>query len=408
LARRASGKGGAGPRGPAAERASKRRRAEGDPASAPPAGAASAPAPLYAPHRTKDHRFFNPWRRPPTRHRDLLRWKLEPNPYDKRSPPSVPVVRNDGAYLADGGAPDSITWVGHSSFAIQDGGQVFVTDPHWGPRALLFRRLSPPGIPLAAVPASAFAVVSHNHYDHLDAWTVARLPASVDWYVPLGLAAWLRQRRHAAARPGGRGPRAEAPEAPRRAAGAPGKTGRRPPSHGGRTAAHGGPARPVEVVELDWWQSVRRGPWTLTCLPAQHWSNRIEASRNTTLWCSWLLDSGRRRYYFAGDTGYFPGFAEIGRRFAPIDVALLPIGAYEPRWFMAYPHLDPAEAYRAFLDLGARWLVPMHWGTFDLTNEPIDLAPRALAEAVAAADGDPSRVRLLAVGERWLLPGGQP
>jgi N-acyl-phosphatidylethanolamine-hydrolysing phospholipase D len=325
---------------------------------------------LHAPHQARG-RYFNPWGQPSTGLLDVLRWKLGPNPYDKRSPPCVPVVANDGAYLADPGAPDSITWVGHATFAVQDGGDVFLTDPHWGKRALLPRRRSPPGIPLAAVPAHAFTVISHNHYDHLDAWTVARLPPGVDWHAPLGLAGWLRR--------------------------------------------HGRAAEPPAVRELDWWQSVRRGRWTMTCLPAQHWSNRLDSPRNSSLWCSWLLDSGRRRYYFAGDSGYFPGFAEIGRRFAPIDVAFLPIGAYEPRWFMAYPHMDPADAWRAFLDLGARWMVPMHWGTFDLTDEPIDLPPKVLAEVVAAAasGADPAaaaaaadrgRVRLLAVGERW-LPG---
>jgi len=316
-------------------------------------------APLYAPHQTGGL-FFNPWGQPSRGFRDLLRWQLAPNPYDKSSPPCVPEVTNDGAYLADPGAPDSITWVGHATFAVQDGGEVFLTDPHWGLRALLPRRLLPPGIPLAAVPAHAFAVLSHNHYDHLDAWTVARLPPGIDWHVPLGLAGWLRRRR-----------------------------------------GHGKAEAPAAVQELDWWQSVRRGRWTMTCLPAQHWSNRLDSGRNSTLWCSWLLDSGRRRYFFAGDSGYFQGFAEIGRRFAPIDVAFLPIGAYEPRWFMAYPHMDPAEAWQAFLDLGARWMVPMHWGTFDLTNEPIDLPPKVLAEAIAAASGDASRARVLAIGERW-------
>ena len=348
-------------------------------------------AALYAPHRAQGL-YFNPWGQTSRGLRDLLRWKLGHNPYDKRRAPCVPVVPNDGAYLADPGAPDSITWVGHATFAIQDGGEVFLTDPHWGARALLPRRHAPPGIPLAAVPARAFAVISHNHYDHLDAWTVARLPPGVEWHAPLGLAGWLRRR-----------------QARRGAAG------------DGRPAGE-----PAAVHELDWWQSIRRGRWTLTCLPAQHWSNRLDSRRNSTLWCSWLLDSGRRRYYFAGDSGYFPGFAEIGRCCAPIDVAFLPIGAYEPRWFMAYPHMDPADAWRAFLDLGARWMVPMHWGTFDLTNEPIDLPPKVLFEAIAAgvgagtgsaggAGGSPGasetppprreeRVRLLAIGERW-LPG---
>jgi len=310
---------------------------------------------LYAPHGEPGH-FFNPWSvAPPTGFSTLLRWKLGKNPYDKKRPPEIPVVANDGAYLKDRGQPPSVTWVGHSTFAIQDGGNVVLTDPHWGARALLPKRHSPPGIPLGSIPEGAFAVLSHNHYDHLDSWTVRRLPAAMPWFVPLGLARWFRDR--------------------------------------GRQV----------VVELDWWQSARHGRWTLTCLPAQHWSNRLRVKRNSTLWCSWLLDSGERRYYFAGDSGFYPGFAEIGRRFAPLDVAFLPIGAYEPRWFMRYQHADPAEGYQAFLDLGARTMLPMHWGCFDLTDEPVDLAPKVLARVLEEKGADRERVRILAVGERWRI-----
>ncbi|MES1245107.1 MAG: MBL fold metallo-hydrolase [Acidobacteriota bacterium] len=314
-----------------------------------------SPDDLYAPHFAGG-RFFNPWQRFETRLRDVLKWQLAGKaPYDRKAQLQIPVVENDGAYLKDRGQPDSVTWVGHSTFAVQDGGDVFLTDPHWGPRALVPPRLSPPGIPLSAVPPDAFAVLSHNHYDHMDAWTVKRLPGSVPWFVPLGLGRWFRSRN-------------------------------------------------VAVTELDWWQSVRHGRWTLTCLPAQHWSNRLGMARHSTLWCSWLLDSsdrGGRRYYFAGDTGYFHGFAEIGRRFGPIDVAFLPIGAYEPRWFMRYQHADPREGWQAFLDLGARHMVPMHWGAFDLTDEPADLAPKVLAQVLEEERADRSRVHILAVGERW-------
>jgi N-acyl-phosphatidylethanolamine-hydrolysing phospholipase D len=159
-----------------------------------------------------------------------------------------------------------------------------------------------------------------------------------------------------------------------------------------------------EVVELDWWQSARRGRFTITCLPSQHWTRRIEQGTNETLWCAWLLDSGKRRYFFAGDTGYFHGFAEFGRRFGPIDVAMLPIGAFEPRWFMQEAHMDPAEAFRSFQDLRARYLLPMHWGTFDLTDEPLDEPPRALERAVVREGGDLARVKLLAIGETWTVP----
>jgi N-acyl-phosphatidylethanolamine-hydrolysing phospholipase D len=176
------------------------------------------------------------------------------------------------------------------------------------------------------------------------------------WFVPLGLAGWFRERGH------------------------------------------------PDVVELDWWESAQHGRWTVTCLPAQHWSRRFGQGTNETLWCSWLLDSGDYRYYFAGDTGYFHGFAEYGRRFEGIDVAMLPIGAYEPRWFMGWQHMDPAQAYQAFTDLRARYLLPMHWGTFDLTDEPVDEAPRELARVVEEQEADPEAVKLLAVGERWKLP----
>lgn len=313
----------------------------------------SSPDLLYAPHG-EPGRFFNPWQPFRSRFSDLLRWQFGKKEYDKSAPLQVPVVANDGAWLKDRGQPDSVTWVGHSSFAVQDGGEVFLTDPHFGRRALVPPRLTPPGLPVGAVPPDAFAVLSHNHYDHLDRWSVRHLPEAVQWFVPLGLGGFFKGR---------------------------------------------------QVVELDWWQSVRHGRWTLTCLPAQHWSNRIGAKRNASLWCGWLLDSGTRRYYFAGDSGYFQGFREIGRRFPGIDVAFLPIGAYEPRWFMRYQHVDPEEAWRAFLDLGARTMIPMHWGCFDLTDEPADLAPRVLAEILERERVEPGRVRTMAVGERWLTPG---
>jgi N-acyl-phosphatidylethanolamine-hydrolysing phospholipase D len=308
------------------------------------------PSALHAPHRDADGRFFNPWQPMEASFGKFLRWRLSSNPYDKSAAPNVPVVANDGASLARPVAGAELTWVGHATVAIHDGADVALTDPQFSPRAFLPRRHQPPGIPLASIPADAFAVVSHSHYDHLDSDTVEELPASVGWYVPLGLGGFFRER--------------------------------------GRS----------DVTELDWWQSAKRGRWTITCLPSQHWSLRLGASRNETLWCAWLLDSGERRYFFAGDTGYFAGFAQMGRELPPIDVAILPIGAYEPRWFMAYQHMDPAQAYQAFRDLGARDMLGVHWGTFDLTDEPLDEPPRELTRAVKAAAGDPSHVHVLPIG----------
>jgi N-acyl-phosphatidylethanolamine-hydrolysing phospholipase D len=310
---------------------------------------------LYAPHGDVQTGFHNPWAPDPKSLWSVLRWWVfSRNPYDKSAALDVPRLANDGASLAGVEHSSTLTWVGHATYAIHDGGDVVLTDPHWGPRALVPRRLVEPGVPLEAVPPDALAVVSHNHYDHLDAWTVERLPASVHWFVPKGLADWFREK--------------------------------------GRE----------RVTELDWWESARDGRWRITCLPSQHWSRRFEQGTNHSLWCAWLLDSGDTRYFFAGDTGYFHGFREYGLRYE-IDVAMLPIGAYEPRWFMKYQHMDPAEAYQAFLDLGARYFAAMHWGTFDLTDEPADLAPRVLRDVLAQRGGD-ERVRIFAVGESWHVP----
>jgi N-acyl-phosphatidylethanolamine-hydrolysing phospholipase D len=314
---------------------------------------------LRAPHHGPDG-FFNPWEPFDWSLMRFLRWQFSRNPFDKSRDPTIARVTNDGSGLAGREHSATATWVGHATVAIHDDDDVFLTDPHFSERALVPRRVVPPGVPIESIPADAFAVISHNHYDHLDAGTVERLPETVAWFVPLGLAEWFRER--------------------------------------GRKA----------VVELVWWQSARHGRWTITCLPSQHWSRRIEQGINESLWCAWLLDSGERRYFFAGDTGYFSGFAEYGRQFGPIDLALLPIGAYEPRWFMRYQHLNPDDAVRATRDLAARHMLGIHWGTFDLTDEPLDLPPKALAEAVTAHGESPERFRVLAVGETWHLPEPEP
>ena len=318
-------------------------------------------ASLYLPHR-RGGEFFNPWGEMGGKAWDFVRWRVfDWNPHDKRRKPELPVVDNDGAYLSREGEPPSVTWIGHASFAVQDGDDVFLADPHFSKRALLPARFNPPGIPLDSVPGDAFAVVSHNHYDHLDSGTVEGLPETVTWFVPLGLGDWFRGR--------------------------------------GRTA-----------VELDWWESAEHGDWTITCLPSQHWSSRIGQWTNRTLWCAFLMDNGKRKYFHAGDTGYFHGFREYGRRFGPIDVAMLPIGAYAPRFMMQYQHMDPEQALVAFRELRARLFYPMHYGTFDLTDEPLDLPPKVLLEHVEERGVDPARIRILPVGGRDFPVGalGEP
>lgn len=312
---------------------------------------------LYAPHRRADGIFFNPWMTMPRGLGRLLRWRLSRSalgPQDRRWD-RAPRVANDGAYLGDTSSPDSLTMVGHATVALQWSGQVVVSDPHFGPWALVVDRLVDPGIPIASIPDGSIAILSHNHYDHLDRATVAMLGERVRWLCPLGLRDTLRSM--------GAG----------------------------------------EVVELDWWQRTEVDGTRFTCLPTQHWSLRLFEEANSSLWCSWLMERGRRKVYFGGDSGYFKGYAEFGRRYGEIDLAILPIGAYLPRWFMHFAHMDVAEVLKATRELKARRMVPMQWGVFKLGDGPAAYPARELALALRRHPDLAARTHILPVGGRLRL-----
>jgi N-acyl-phosphatidylethanolamine-hydrolysing phospholipase D len=250
----------------------------------------------------------------------------------------------------------SLTWIGHASFLVRLDGATFLTDPVWSDRAspLSFagpRRLVPPGVPLEVLPKVDVALLSHDHYDHTDLPTVRLLAAhGVPFVVPRGVGELVR-------------------------------------GAGGVTAG-----------ELGWWESVGVAGVTVTCVPSRHFSGRTIRDRNHRLWAGFVVSGKTRRFYHAGDTAIFDGFAEIGRRTGPIDVALLPIGAYEPRAMMGPIHLNPEEAVQAALDLGARRAIGMHFGTFDLADEPLDEPPRRFL-AEAARRGLADRASVMAIGE---------
>jgi N-acyl-phosphatidylethanolamine-hydrolysing phospholipase D len=248
-----------------------------------------------------------------------------------------------------------LTWIGHAAFFVRMDGAAFLTDPMFSVRAspLSFagpRRLVSPGVPLDALPHADFAVVSHDHYDHADLPSLRALAArGTRIVVPRGMADVVR------------------------AAGA-------------------------EAIELRWWEQVEIAGVRVHCVPAQHFSGRTLADRNRRLWAGWVVEGATRRFYHAGDTGYFPGFAEIGARLGPLDLAAIPIGAYLPSAMMRPVHLDPEEAVQAAIDVGAAQVVGMHWGTFDLTDEPLDEPPaRFLAEAARRGLG--GRAFVLQAGE---------
>jgi N-acyl-phosphatidylethanolamine-hydrolysing phospholipase D len=326
-------------------------------------------------HHGPDGRYRIPWPLEVADQRagGVLRWqrermqtKLPPNP----DPSALPLVPSDVARPRAAAGEVRITWIGHASFLLQMGGANVLLDPHFGPRASPFRfmgpkRFVPPGLALDALPPIDAVLLSHDHYDHLDAWSVRQLHRrfgdSLRWIAPLGHAAWLR-------------------------------------ANGIRSAA-----------DVDWWDEVSvdgaDGPLAITCAPAQHWTRRRLREYNDRLWGSFALRTADgRRVYFGGDSGYFRGYGEIGERLGPFDAVLMPIGAYEPRWFMAPAHMNPEEAVRAYRDLGSRGaFVPMHWGTFRLTDEDPLEPPVRIRKAWADAGLPPHDLHVLRHGETLII-----
>lgn len=289
--------------------------------------------------------------------RHVLKWQLGLGPEPKRRSPSrapVPFITNDGQALLGAPAP-SLTWVGHATYLLQLGGRSILTDPVLSSRVALVPRNVAPGLTYQTLPKLDVVTVSHNHMDHMDAPTLRKLGPGVRYVVPLGLAAWFR----------GEGL--------------------------------------DNVVELDWWQTTDEGGVRITLVPAQHWSRRGLNDTDETLWGGFVYESGGLRAYHSGDTAYFSGFKLIGERCGPIDAAMLPIGAYDPRWFMRPQHMNPEDAVRAFLDLGARRFFAMHWGTFKLTDEPLEEPPAFTRREWSARGLPPEQLVIPAIGETVLL-----
>lgn len=272
--------------------------------------------------------------------------------------------------MAQPGVPEGecrITWVGHATFLVQLPGVNVLTDPVWSTRASPLRwigpeRLVPAALPFAALPPIDAVLLSHDHYDHLDSETVRRLHERfgerLTWVTPLGYAEWL---------------------------------------------ARLGISR---VAELDWWQDATfGGGFRCTALPARHWARRLPWDAQRRHWASFgLVSADGLRVYFGGDSGYAPLFGEIGARLGPFDASLLAIGAYEPNWFMHAAHMNPEEAVQAWLDLGGRGaFVPMHWGTFRLTDEPPLEPVERLRAAWQMRRLPPGELRVLRHGETLRL-----
>jgi L-ascorbate metabolism protein UlaG (beta-lactamase superfamily) len=263
----------------------------------------------------------------------------------------IPVARQPALPRAEAGET-AVTWIGHASYVLQIGGLTVLTDPVWSRRIPgVPSRLTLPGLEWTALPRIDAVVISHNHYDHLDAPTIRRLPRDTPILVPAKLARWFHRRDF------------------------------------------------TDVTELDWWESRTIGEVTFDFVPSHHWSRRTLTDTCRTLWGGWMLTTKGNRVYFAGDTAYGHWFGEIGSRYPDIDLALMPVGAYEPNWFMRTMHTNPEEAVQATIDIGATRMATMHWGTFILSAEPLVEPVEKAAKAWADAGRPREHLWDLAVGE---------
>jgi N-acyl-phosphatidylethanolamine-hydrolysing phospholipase D len=270
-------------------------------------------------------------------------------------------VANDGAFLRENAlhSAPTVTWIGHATLLVQMEHVTFLTDPTWSNRPSPVPLLGPsryvePGLEIDDLPPIDFVVISHNHYDHLDLptlRTLAKRNPETQFYVPLGNASLLQEQGI------------------------------------------------DNVKELDWGQTALYKGATIHCLPSQHWSKRSLTDDHKALWSSWAVTGSDRRFFFAGDSGYFSGFEAIGSRLGPFDLVALPIGAYAPRAMMRESHMNPEEALLAAIDLQASRAVAIHFGTFDLSDEPLAEPPLRFRNAARNSELGEESAWIFNIGE---------
>ena len=290
--------------------------------------------------------FKNPWPHKTHGLADIFRWKLgigerekpripnapdDPAAYTTLDPSQIAQIPKDGS---------RVTWLGHASFLIQGAGKSLLIDPIFSdhcfplPFPSLKRKVAPPCL-LSDLPEIDAILLTHSHYDHLDLKTLLKIGPKTPLYLPSGHAAFLKKSGFS------------------------------------------------NVTELAWWESHEfTSDIRITAVPGQHFTARTWFDRNAGLWCGWVIEGGQKTLWHAGDSGYCPAFSEIGERFGGIDLAMIPIGSYQPRSIMQSMHMNPDEAVQAFIDAKCQRAIGMHWGTFQLTDEPMGEPPILLKQVV--------------------------
>jgi L-ascorbate metabolism protein UlaG (beta-lactamase superfamily) len=307
--------------------------------------------------------FFNPWQGGPIQKswKDLWKWQRERPEIEEVE--WIDDVRPARPRSTNGSGDVHLTMINHATFLIQYPDLTVLTDPFFSERASPVswagpKRKRAPGMALTDLPPIDVILVSHNHYDHMDLPALKELVRRHDpkIYVPLGNKALLEDLGS------------------------------------------------QKIHEMDWWDFVPLSlPYRLHLVPAQHWSSRTPWDRNQALWGGFVLERAHHRLYFAGDTGYGPHFREIRERLGSMHISLIPIGAYEPRWFMKEQHTNPPEALQAHLDVESQQSFGIHWGTLKLTDEGIERPAEELAESLAQAGLDPNSFVAARNGQSWTL-----
>nr|XP_002741609.1 PREDICTED: N-acyl-phosphatidylethanolamine-hydrolyzing phospholipase D-like [Saccoglossus kowalevskii] len=322
----------------------------------------------------KNGRYVNPWKtfKFPSK-LDIMRWMtLTPDnsnvPSKQKLDQTLPILRPNKTEIER--PPPSgirITWIGHATVLVQFDGITILTDPIFSQRCsptqlMGSKRYRDPPCTIHELPHIHAVVISHTHYDHLDVGTVrllnARFGNSLRWFVPIGLLGWMNSMGC------------------------------------------------DNTIELDWWEEncIPEHPEvTFVFTPAQHWCRRGVADENKVLWGSWTVIGPNYKFFFGGDTGYCTVFEQIGRRFGPFDLAALPIGSYEPRWFMKSQHIDPMQAVQIHQDLKAKRSLGIHWGTFTMASEFYLEPPLKVKEALESKQLTPEEFFVLKHGETRLL-----
>lgn len=283
--------------------------------------------------------------------KDLFKWQFER--FGKRIDNSynIPTVkRTEVTFLNSNHSIPTITWIGHSTFLIQMNGMNILTDPVWVKHVGISKRLTPPGLSIDELPPIDIVFISHSHYDHLHYASLKKLTGNPTYYVPAGLANSFIKK-------------------------------------GFR-----------KTIECNWWDEHHFEELDIAFVPAQHWTRRTPFDTNISHWGGWIIASKQHTIYFAGDSGFFEGFLDIGDKYE-IDYCLMPIGSYDPEWFLAMQHVSPEEAIEAYINTRSKFFIPMHYGTFQLADDTTEEALARLTAEWRKRKLNNSNLNILKIGE---------